>query len=94
MWNSNVPSEFNSGINNSAQPLSGVAPRQYDLTSHVYLEKRRAHAEMDRRLTVRAGWTTMSQWAYDISSQHCQTALHWFNARMGRLVPPYRVLES
>jgi hypothetical protein len=36
MWNSNIPSEFNPGIN-SAQPSGGVAPSQYDLARHVYL---------------------------------------------------------
>ena len=86
MWNENTPSEFNSGIN-SVHPVGGVAPLQYDLTRHIYLEKRRAHAEMDRRLTVRAGWITMSQWAYDTTNLHCQTALHWFKERMGRSVP-------
>jgi hypothetical protein len=47
MWNPNIPSEFNADIN-SAHPSGGVAPRQFDLARHVYLEKRRAHAELDR----------------------------------------------
>jgi hypothetical protein len=83
MWNSNFPSEFKPCIN-SAHQSGGVAPLQYDLARHVYLEKRRAHVEMDRRSTVQAGWTTMSQWAYDTSNQLCQKALHFLNMRLGR----------
>jgi hypothetical protein len=75
MWNSTTPSEFNPSIS-SAHPLSGVAPLQYDLARHVYLEKRRAHAEADRSSHVRAAWTTMCQWAYDATNQHGQKALH------------------
>jgi hypothetical protein len=86
MWKSNVQSEFNPGIN-SAHQSGSVAPLQYDLARHVYLEKRRAHAEMDRRSKVQAGWTTMSQWVYETSNQHCQRALQWFKVRMGRSVP-------
>ncbi len=86
MWNSNTPSEFNSCIN-GAQPAGGVAPLQYDQARQVNLEKRWVHAEMDRRSQVWTVWTTLSQWAYDTSSQHCQTALHWVKERMGRSVP-------
>jgi hypothetical protein len=86
MWNTNIPSEFNHGIN-GALPSRGVAPLQYDLARHVYLEKRRAHAEAERSSQVRVGWTTLSQWAYDTSNQHCQKALQWFNVRMGRSDP-------
>jgi hypothetical protein len=86
MWNSNIPTEFNPGIN-SAHESGGVAPLQYDLTRQLYLEKRRAHAEADRNSKVRAVWTAMSHWAYDTSNQHCQKALQWFNVRMGRSVP-------
>lgn len=86
MWKSNMPSEFISGIN-GAEPCSGIAPLQYDLARHVYLEKRRAHAESDRLSTVGAGWTTLSQWAKDTNKLNCQTGLHWFNVRIGRSVP-------
>jgi hypothetical protein len=86
MWNTNIASEFNPGIN-IAQPSGGVAPLQYDLARHVYLEKRRAHAETDRTSQVRGVWTALSQWTYYTSNQHCQKALQWFNVRMGRSVP-------
>jgi hypothetical protein len=86
MWNSNRPSEFISGINGT-EPSSGIAPLQYDLACHVYLEKRRAHTESDRRLTVQTGWKKLSQWAQNTTKLHCQTVLHWFNVRMGRSVP-------
>jgi hypothetical protein len=85
MWNTTIPSEFTPGFN-STQPSDGVAPRQYDFAHHVYLEKRRAHAEMDRRSRVQAVWRTMSQWAYDTCSQRCQKAPQWFNVPMGRTV--------
>jgi hypothetical protein len=86
MWNSNIASEFNPGIN-SVPESGGVAPLQFDLARHVYLEKRRAHAETYRTSQVRAGWTTISQWVYDTTNQHYQKTLQWFNGRMGRSVP-------
>jgi hypothetical protein len=86
MWNSNRSSEFISGINGT-NPSCGIAPLQYDLARQVYLEKRRAHVETDRRSTALAGWTALSQWANDTSKLSYQTALHWFSVRMGRSVP-------
>jgi hypothetical protein len=86
MWNSNMSSEFISGIN-STEPSSGIAPLQYDLARHLYLEKRRAHTESDRSLTVQTGWRRLSQWVNDTSKLNCRKALHWFNVRMGRSVP-------
>ena len=85
MWNTTIPSEFTPGFN-STQPSDGVAPRQYDFAHHVYLEKRRAHAEMDRRLQIRASWITLSQWVCDTTNLYCQTALNWFKLRNGRSV--------
>jgi hypothetical protein len=72
---------------NGTEPSGGIAPLQYDQARHVYLEKRRAHAESDRRSTVQTGWTTLSQSAQNTTKLHLQTALHWFNVRMGRSVP-------
>ena len=86
MWNTTIPSEFTPGFN-STQPSDGVAPLQYDFAHHVYLEKRRAHAEMDRRSRVQAVWRTMSQWAVDKTNLHSQTALHWIKVHRGRSVP-------
>jgi hypothetical protein len=86
MWNSNVSPEFNPGTN-SVHPSGGVAPLQYDLARHVYLEKRRAHAEMDRHSTAQAGWTTTSQWTNDTGNPFYLKALEWFNVRLGRSVP-------
>jgi hypothetical protein len=86
MWNSNMSSEFIPGIN-GIEPSGGIAPLQYDLARHVYLEKRRAHAESDHRSTVHTRWTTLFQWARDTSNLHCQAVRRWFNVRMGRSVP-------
>lgn len=93
MWNTNIPSEFNPSIN-SAQPSGGVTPLRYELARHVNLEKRRDHAEIDRRLQIRANWITLSQWVYDTTNLYCQTALYLFKPCTDVPSPNHRVLES
>ena len=86
VWNSNIASDFNPGINNGL-PSVGVAPLQLDLARHVYLEKRRVHAEMDRRSATWAGWRNWSQWVHDTTRKNCQQTLQWFNVRVARSIP-------
>jgi hypothetical protein len=84
MWNSNMSSEFVSGVD-SVQPLGGVAPLRYDRSHHVYLEKKQAHAEMDRCTIAQFRYTAIFHWAHDLTKLHCQAARNRFNAHMARL---------
>jgi hypothetical protein len=58
-----------------------VAPLRADLARQMYLEKRRAHAELDRHATVQALRTTVSQWVDRATQRHYQTALDWIKLR-------------
>ena len=53
MFNSSNQTERHDGIH-GPYPIGGVAPLRQDLARHAYLEKKLAHAEMDKYHPARA----------------------------------------
>lgn len=86
MWTSITQFEYELG-SSSASAAGGVAPLRYELARHAYLERRLAHAEMDRHSKALALWTTIFQWAQHTAKLHCQTAPHGLKVRMERAAP-------